>query len=524
MNRYSKLQENCCFFGRPIEPLAFYLPSFSDVHQQKQSPLYNVFPKEIRDLVFEYALADNGVPSPTWDTGDVATNDAAVALLQTCKAVYLEAYRLPMLLNGFFYALNYNVPTRPALSRLGPWQYALIQRLDFSVQQVTIEGGDLEKQLTEWRSIPRHSGAYVAPLFYHLHSPRTDGVIPSHNFGLTTFGEDTPGWHREDGDKVTLYRAFVKNHDPFISPYCNFTARAMVARPLTHLTIRMSRTDWWTWTDSPETSDSEEQLALDPACGKETRPLLTDMLALAAQRRMGQHPQYEDGTWGAYVAMLPDLKTLELMLETFREKKRQLEVVCDCAKTWKFPLKESQYELVCDGKIEELKWANVPDEDDGWETESELGSAAMDIDDDHSSDEEIEDHSSHNNNWGGIEEVEGVNNGDGEMSVDVGAQGPSVTEPQATADAGPLNGTFSPFHDHPTTPDGYHSPTYSVISHDYELTSSPFSPPFSPASLQINPVSPVFNSGSDYNSLPLWYETATDFEVRVVRFKRQRME
>jgi hypothetical protein len=97
------------FYGRPIEPLAFYLPPYSEVQQQKQSPLYNVLPTEIRHLVWEFALADDGAPSPNSDNmfrrvygseADAAKVDSACALLETCKAVYLETYRLPMILNG----------------------------------------------------------------------------------------------------------------------------------------------------------------------------------------------------------------------------------------------------------------------------------------------------------------------------------------------------------------------------------------------------------------------------------------
>ena len=43
--------ESCEFFGRPIEPLAFYLPPYSEVQQQKQSPLYGVLPKEVRNMI-----------------------------------------------------------------------------------------------------------------------------------------------------------------------------------------------------------------------------------------------------------------------------------------------------------------------------------------------------------------------------------------------------------------------------------------------------------------------------------------
>ena len=112
---YNQDPEECVFWGRPIEPLAFYLTPFSNVQQQEQSPLYGVLPKEIRDMIWEYALVDDGVPSP--DRGnifrrlagtkaDMVKVDSACALLQTCKAVYLETYRLPMLLNGTYSSLQ----------------------------------------------------------------------------------------------------------------------------------------------------------------------------------------------------------------------------------------------------------------------------------------------------------------------------------------------------------------------------------------------------------------------------------
>ncbi|KAK3201765.1 hypothetical protein GRF29_164g597818 [Pseudopithomyces chartarum] len=238
----------------------------------------------------------------------------------------------------------------------------------------------------------RHSGAYVAPCFYQdsNHSLQTNGVMPSHEFGLTTYGGDTPGWRPEDGDRVTLREAcylrdtYGKSKSRSQERF-DFTARAMVARPLTRLTIRMSRVDWWTWTDDPETTDNEEKLALDPACGRTTRPLVTDMLRLAEQRRNGQHPQYAEGTresdwtWGAAISMLSDLKTFELVLETFSEKRKQLEVVVDCAKTWKFPLNDTQHELSYDGKVEVLTWSRA---NSGWVTEFRSETADMDLDDD----------------------------------------------------------------------------------------------------------------------------------------------
>lgn len=115
MSEYSRKKEDCVYYGRPIEPLAFYLPSFSDVDQQKQCPFYGILPKEIRDLIFEYALINNGAPKANNDNPCrrqrhleyVAKVDVACTLLQTCKAIYLETYRLPMLINGKLFSVYY---------------------------------------------------------------------------------------------------------------------------------------------------------------------------------------------------------------------------------------------------------------------------------------------------------------------------------------------------------------------------------------------------------------------------------
>jgi hypothetical protein len=96
------------------------------------------------------------------------------------------------------------------------------------------------------------------------------------------------------------------------------------------------------------------------------------MVDLAKERRNGQLPvpnpyhkdppptRFED-TWGSQVARFPDLKVLELVLEMFGDKKSQLELVVECAKTWRFPLDDaagnaSSYELVWNGKVEEANW------------------------------------------------------------------------------------------------------------------------------------------------------------------------
>ncbi|PVH92211.1 hypothetical protein DM02DRAFT_576098 [Periconia macrospinosa] len=418
--------EDCQFYGRPIEPLAFYLPPFSSINQQKQSQLYNI-PMEIRNLIFQFAFTDDGAPPFNCDnefrrstSGTIPSVTCACALLQTCKAVYLEAYRLPMLLNGYlayrtilYYGRpdgsQFNSPSRPDLERIAPWQYALIQRIDLSFQQFSIESR-LGTEIELWRPALRHLGAYVSPRYYkslHSWACHTEPEVASHNFALVPATIENSIKGLKDGDKVTLERWDIEAaddlHDPEYSPIDtymlmgNFTAAAMVARKLTHFTLRISRTDWWTWEDDPRTTDSDKQLALDPALGgRKPRPLLNDMVALADMRRAGHYPPYDDlpaqrlsgpvtpqdpnaprttanhhwyhrpndGTWGAAIGFMPDLKTFELVLETFSPKKHQLEKVVECARTWKFPLKDTEYELVCDDKIEALQWSLPTDKNE----------------------------------------------------------------------------------------------------------------------------------------------------------------
>ena len=112
MCEYGKPHQDCYFYGRPIEPLAFSLRP-SEVDPQAECPLYAVLPKEIRDMIFEYALTYEDACSygsnHAFIQPHVAEENAeenkfkhtiACALLQSCKAVYLETYRLPILING----------------------------------------------------------------------------------------------------------------------------------------------------------------------------------------------------------------------------------------------------------------------------------------------------------------------------------------------------------------------------------------------------------------------------------------
>lgn len=428
-------------YGRYVEPLAFSLDVHSVVKQDK-CPLFSTIPKEIRDMIYEFALTDCTSNPANSDNktrrgygrdrnNRTPSSDIAFSLLRTCAAVYLEAYRLPLLLNPLI-SSDIHDGTRPKLGSLAPWQFALIQSLEVELQQAGLERGALREILEEWQANERHAGAYVAPRFYQQYKGT---LCPTKYFEIVKASELVDGKCR-DGDQVTL---------PDKSSLCFYDqsflrvglpARAMVARPLTRLTLRLSRTDWWTWTDDPNCTDGARQLGLDPACGTgwadaASRPTATQMLELAAQRREGNSIMRYTSTWGAEIAQLPDLKQLELVLETFGDKKHQLETVVDCAKTWRFPLDDTNCELVWDGLVETQNWSggrteffsrdeahNYDDSEDEWEDEEEEQG-----DEEMSDGEQINDEDEEAAVSGGSEEVEEDGEGDGEGDGDDGDSG-----------------------------------------------------------------------------------------------------
>ncbi|KAL5392706.1 hypothetical protein DPSP01_000408 [Paraphaeosphaeria sporulosa] len=143
--------------------------------------------------------------------------------------------------------------------------------------------------------------------------------------------------------------------------------RVAQARPIVHLTLRIESSDWWAWTDSPTSTDPTHHLGLDPNVGDgilARRPTAALMRELANRRRSGNHPPTfadEDPDrspgWAATIGRMPDLKCLELVLETFTEKRAQLEQVVEAAKTWRFPIKNASYELIWDGHVDHSGWS-----------------------------------------------------------------------------------------------------------------------------------------------------------------------
>jgi hypothetical protein len=154
--------QSCPFFNRCLEPLAWYLDS-STIPDQPNSPLYTTLPKELRDMIFAYALTDTtSYPvdrEPAQHEEDRRSrragsssspklltypSDIAFGLLQTCKAVYSEAYTHPLSLNAYIVpSLNDQVKQ----CRFLPWQLGLITHLDITLPQMALEGGEFSDAL-----------------------------------------------------------------------------------------------------------------------------------------------------------------------------------------------------------------------------------------------------------------------------------------------------------------------------------------------------------------------------------------
>jgi hypothetical protein len=246
-----------------------------------------------------------------------------------------------------------------------PWQFANIQALDLNLQQVSLEGDCLYDFLfgaLGWHPEARHNGVYVAP-HIGLRNRKGGTIVRSSEFTLIPTDRVTDRKRLDEAlnhSSSSLPRSFVPPASAM---------RVVRAKPLVHLTLRIPSKNWWTWTDDPNSTDViAHHLGLDPAIGdggaeEDKRPTSVRMLELARQRRGGQHPVLMQPSspnslgWAHIISKLPDLKTLELVLETFVEKKAQLEKVAECAKTWRFPIADTQFELAWDGKVEEMRWS-----------------------------------------------------------------------------------------------------------------------------------------------------------------------
>ena len=247
-----------------------------------------------------------------------------------------------------------------------PWQLALLQSLDITLQQQALEGGGLQAYLLRVPAIraqERHEGVYIAPRRFKADTkPRTvPDALVSYNFSLLSANDD-----QERHFLSHLLGERRIEQPAYLQPPWSSAMRVARARPLIHLTLRLEHADWWTWTDAPESTNELQQLGLDPTVGDGSdspleRPTAARMRALAEQRRAGNPPQDVPGKgWATTIGQLPDLRRLELVLETFSSKRKQLENVVEAAKLWVFPIAGTRYELAWDGALDMVSEDPLP--------------------------------------------------------------------------------------------------------------------------------------------------------------------
>lgn len=319
-----------------VKPLALQLLEAGNIDQQDESPLFKTIPKEIRDLIFEYAIAAYPDPDRPYSSNEKFARPGvsghpriATELLSTCKAIYAETYQLPITINPvlLYHDDNDHIPPHARqgmrnLMKLASWQWAALHIVDISLQQTRMEGNVISQAAKQLQASLRYERSKTGTTLQNQPS-----------------ASEQPQAQRLSGLEMP-------SSDPNIP------------RVIDRLTLRIGRTEWWTWEDPPSSSD---HLGIDPGCGGgwvHSRCTTEKMIEEAEKRRQGEWEGGSPNCWGAQVADFKGLKELECIFETFALKVEQLNVVIECAKTWTFPMGDG-YELRWDGKVESSSWTGV---------------------------------------------------------------------------------------------------------------------------------------------------------------------
>ncbi|KAI1384848.1 uncharacterized protein F4822DRAFT_433387 [Hypoxylon trugodes] len=331
-------------------PLAIeILDRLDSVDPQLESPLFAKLPREVRELIWGFALTryedlDNlyRIDERYTRPGQAAPLRVNVGLLHTCRAVYIEAFLTPFQVNPIVaYDGNHkDIPPANVLThsvedmlfcrKLKYWQLANISSVEITVQQINLESAALERLSRLVGTLRRH------------HGHECKGY--------------TPAGYADFEPSKTRKVSTVSSQNP------------LVGRKITHLSVRMARTDWWSWESAPEycATNPSDRLRIEPAINVTNlaaQPENSLAMTRGYEARLsGKEPDFDLegfeklGRWGFQIQEYwPDLTKLDLVLETFACKQNQLDYVIKCAKLWKFPV-EQGYHLVWNGKDEVTRW------------------------------------------------------------------------------------------------------------------------------------------------------------------------
>ncbi|KJX97311.1 hypothetical protein TI39_contig511g00003 [Zymoseptoria brevis] len=163
-------------------------------HQQHRSPLYSIIPKELRDLIFEYATAPEEDASRAYKKTDYwcRPRDTAplivhTSLLLTCRRAYLESNALPF--KGFVVRFYFS-------EERGPPQVQ--QKLARSL----ITGRTTPQSLHHIDTVVLTIQMYVAMDMFREQSVVADMLRDIRPRSLRVVIKHTDWWYWEDGDAL----------------------------------------------------------------------------------------------------------------------------------------------------------------------------------------------------------------------------------------------------------------------------------------------------------------------------------
>ncbi|KAJ5436642.1 hypothetical protein N7445_007527 [Penicillium cf. griseofulvum] len=243
------------------------------------SPLFTVFPAEIRNRIYSLALESEDVLTEDnprlykqndfyYRPGYKQPKRIQTALLQTCQQIYAEASLLP-----------------PAVNEHTFWFYRAPPHVN-----------DASSPLNYFRKMTPKQRAQVQ----HLHLFTQQFFLEDHRWSQI--------W-----DGLT-----IGNNGRSLRDECRIAPKKM--------TITLRHTDWWFW-------EHNEPLGIDPFRLGRTR---------AAQMGEPVSPDAAARSWGNQFTYLPCLEELVIEFETIMRKRDQLDAIIQRALEWKFPIQADE--------------------------------------------------------------------------------------------------------------------------------------------------------------------------------------
>ncbi|KAI3401324.1 hypothetical protein diail_11407 [Diaporthe ilicicola] len=290
--------------------------------------------------------------SPGWDwvrPGYTGQRQIQIALLKTCRRVYLETYKLPWQGNKIFY--NARGPSwcpdnpKEYISGLAPEAARHIRNLQFFLQMWFLERPLLDMVTGINRVLRRRTGL---PLVVNAQAPQplvppvpNNPAVQPHPLNPHTPGNPT-------------LPPFVYRHPraiPSVSDPTEFgPMRAWrLTEHITSLRIYLRRTDWWQW-------ESNAPLVISPfnSPGPQvpgTRPSLREMqdsmrASFEADQKLDPRLRSLSPSiikqwrcWGLLFLRMANLQTLSIDFETSEDKKAEMETIVNWAhQHWRFPV------------------------------------------------------------------------------------------------------------------------------------------------------------------------------------------